>query len=300
MAESSSTAPAVPETNDVAPPAPSPSKPAASESSPCTGPCLSSALANTDYTVRRLKKLISTSSGQESVLSFTQYSARVLHHVLSSAPSTALLARLRLLLGVKAAARSKKPPSDTPPLLLLYSLISETRMSLRLLGLIGLWTWGSDTFKSPPSDPVFRAVAFSQVLVNVAFQILENIAYLASKGILNKRAVEKWCSLNKLWLWSTRAWLGHILLEFVRLARARQLAAKRSAAAGAGDKTLDKAALEAESRAWKKGLVKNAAWAPLCLHWSLENGLGLSSAMIGVFGVAANAWGIADQWKATA
>lgn len=188
------------------------------------------------------------------------------------------------------------------------------RTALRLFDLIRFWEWGSTTVKSPPHDPVLRTVIYAQVISNVIYQFLENVAFLASKGIISKRAVEKWGSLGKWSIWSTRAWLGHILLEFVRLARARQLAAREAKAsktntAGSekeGSKPDDdtrKAMAEAKSeqlRQWKKGLLGNLAWTPLCLHWSFDNGVGVPDNMVGLLSLTAVAWGVSDLWKATA
>ena len=225
----------------------------------------------------------------------TQYTAQMIHYALSSSPSTTIQNRLRALLNIQSRA-PKKLSTGTPPLLILSSLLSDTRTTLRLFGLIGLWTWGSDTLKSPPRDPVLRTIAYSQVLVNIVYQILENVAHLASKGILNQRAVEKWGSLGKWWIWSTRAWLAHHLLDFVRLARVRQLAAKKRAA---GEK-VDAPTQAVEEKAFKKSMLNNLAWTPLCLHWSFDNGVGVPNYLIGWLSFAANSWIVADLWKATA
>lgn len=55
-----------------------------------------------------------------------------------------------------------------------------------------------------------------------------------------------------------------------------------------------------ELRAWKKSLINNTAWAPLCIHWSFENGVGVPSSLVGIISFTARAWALADQWKATA
>jgi hypothetical protein len=134
---------------------------------------------------------------------------------------------------------------------------------------------------------------------------MENVAYLTAKGVLPRRSVERWGSLGKWALWSTRAWLGHVMLEFVRLARSRQLAA-RSASASATDvekgaTTPEEIAAQAAAvRAWRKSLVSAMSWAPLCLHWSVEEGIGISRALTGVLGFSAGAWALLDAWKATA
>lgn len=195
--------------------------------------------------------------------------------------------------------------SQTPPLLALASLISETRTALRLLGLIPLWEWGSATVKSPPTDPVLRSVAFAQVFVNVVYQFMENVAFLASKGVISQRFLQRWGGVGKWYIWSTRAWLGHVVLEFVRLWRERALARKHrrfQVLESHAEKTMeqDRAAEALRTRAWRKSLLNNLGWFPLCVHWSLEKGAGVPDNMIGLISFIANAWKVADLWRATA
>lgn len=188
--------------------------------------------------------------------------------------------------------------------------MSETRTSLRLLGLIPLWAWGSSICKSPPADPVLRAIAYGQVISCVLFQFLENVAFLASKGVLSKRAVERWGSLSKWSLWSIRAWLTHILLELVKLVRESQIAAQeqrrgRDGAASAAEKGVKQKGKEEatkialKAKAWNQRLVNSLAWLPLCLHWSVDGGIGVPASLVGVLSLTAGAWGIHDLWLAT-
>ncbi|KAL1885197.1 hypothetical protein Plec18167_001854 [Paecilomyces lecythidis] len=276
------------------------------------------ALSQTDTIIRRMNTLLSTSGGQESVLASINYSSHALHHLLFSAPSVALRNHLRLLLWQKlnckhavASSEIKASPPSSSPLLALSSLMSETRYNLRLFGLIPLWVWGSATLKSPPSDPILRAVAFLQVFVNVIYQALENVAYLASKNIFPKSFVERHGGINKWYLWSTRAWLGHVLLEFVRLGRELVLRkAKYQELEKIKVEEDDKTALAAvqqqeevrkqEIRAFRKSLVNNLAWAPLCIHWSVEQGIGVPPSLTGFISLIAGSWGLYDRWQATA
>ncbi|EEP80066.1 predicted protein [Uncinocarpus reesii 1704] len=274
-------------------------------------PLMKGVLSKTDTTILRLSRqvqrflLISTSYGEETVLASVNYSASLLHYILFSPPLRAIFARLHSRLGLVARTRKGDSQSQTPPLLALAALISETRTALRLLGLIPLWEWGSATVKSPPADPVLRGVAFAQVFVNVVYQFMENIAFLASKGIVSQRLLRRWGGVGKWYIWSTRAWLSHVVLEFVRLwrerclaAKQKQLAVEKATGAIAADEEERGEALRV--RAWRKSLVSNLAWFPLCLHWSLENGAGISNSMVGLLGFIAGAWKLSDSWKATA
>jgi hypothetical protein len=239
------------------------------------------------------------------VLATINYSSEVLHYALSSPHLHSLIARHRRRSSGDLNAPLNKQQPTASPLLALSSLISETRTTLRLFGLISLWAWGSSTLESPPRDPILRAVAFAQVSINVIYQGLENVAFLASKGVMGRRIVERWGGLGKWYLWSTRAWLGHVLLEFVRLTREHRLArkqgAEKSCGVGMGPHEHDEENTQRqELRAWRKSFVSNLAWAPLCLHWSLQEGIGVPQSLIGLISLIAGAWGLLDEWRATA
>ncbi|PGG98780.1 hypothetical protein GX51_06640 [Blastomyces parvus] len=270
-------------------------------------------VARSDVLIRRLDQFISTATGQERLLAMIQYNSQIIHYFLLSPPLRSTLARLRsIFLPAKPGAGvAKSPPSpsqqQTPPLLALSALLSETRTTLRLLGLLSLWSWGSATLKSPPADPLLRTVAYAQVAVNVVYQVLENVAHLAGKGVVSRRAVERWGSVGKWYVWSTRAWLGHVLLEFVRVWReyvlARDRRRRRRRGGGGGDREKigeDEGEGEMQVRGWKKSIVNSLAWLPLCVHWSFEDGVGVPDKMVGVLSMTASAWGVYDMWNATA
>ncbi|KAE8166533.1 hypothetical protein BDV40DRAFT_237274 [Aspergillus tamarii] len=258
------------------------------------------ALRATDVTIGRLDKLMSSAYGQERVFAVTGYLTHALHHLLASAPWIALQTRLGLL----ARLRSKtKPvaPNSTPSqsrLLALSALMSETRYSLRLLGLFPLWTWGSATLKSPPSDRILYALTLLQVVVNMIYQALENAGFLASKGVISKKFIDRWGGIDKWYIWSTRAWFGHIFFQFFVLWREHVLRKKRMSGEVSEEKKEE--ALKAEVRAWKKSLVNNTCWAPLCLHWCFEKGIGFPDSLSGVVSFMAGGWGVYDLWTATA
>ncbi|GAB1201206.1 AAA ATPase cdc48 [Aspergillus pseudonomiae] len=157
------------------------------------------ALRATDVTIGRLDKLMSSAYGQERVFAVTGYLTHALHHLLASAPWIALQTRLGLLARLRSKAKPVAPNS-TPSqsrLLALSALMSETRYSLRLLGLFPLWTWGSATLKSPPSDRILYALTLLQVAVNMIYQALENAGFLASKGVISKKFIDRWGGIDK-------------------------------------------------------------------------------------------------------
>ncbi|KAK2745388.1 hypothetical protein FQN57_003731 [Myotisia sp. PD_48] len=271
---------------------PSPEAPAEKPST-CACHASKSIISSIDKTVLRLNNFISKSQGEERAFAVIGYSASIIHHALHSNPARQFLRQ------VLPAALQLKP--DTPPkpyLLALASLVSEIRTTLRLFGLLPLWAWGSATYKSPPTDPVLRTVAYTQVTACVLYQILENVAFLTSKGVLSKRVVEKLGALSKWSLWSIRAWLVHILLEFVRISREKQLARRKESGTEKSEESV-KAQHSQRVRQWRKSLVNNVSWLPLCLHWSFEQGIGFPSSLVGIFSLSAGGWGIYDLWNAT-
>jgi hypothetical protein len=157
-------------------------------------------------------------------------------------------------------------------------------------------------------------VAYVEVFSIFVYQILENVAYLASKGIGGNRLVKRYGGIGAWYLWSTRAWFGYILLEFVRLARESVLFQQkeeeqkrhRAERISAGEKMVSETckeqdeARQQEIRNWRKSLVNNLAWAPLCVHWSLQKGIGVPESLTGFISLLAGIWGAYDSWRATA
>ncbi|KAL3496218.1 hypothetical protein BJX62DRAFT_194318 [Aspergillus germanicus] len=279
-----------------------PSSPAGGNSSPTSKETaqrrLLAALRAADIINGRLNKIMSSAGGQERVFAFVQYTSHILHHILASAPWIALQTRLGLLARLRASSKTTSPSTpQTSPLLALSSLMSEARYMLRLLGLFPLLAWGADTLKSPPSDSILHVLTILQVISNLIYQTLENVAFLSGKGVVSKRFINRWGGAGKWDLWSTRAWFGHIFLQYFVLWRKRELIKKAEAEGASKEKQV---ALSADVRAWKKSLVNNACWTPLCLHWSVEKGIGFPGHLTGFVSFLAGAWGFYDIWTATA
>ncbi|KAJ5674553.1 Peroxisomal biogenesis factor 11 [Penicillium maclennaniae] len=260
----------------------------------------------------RLRGLLSSAAGEERVLATVGYVASILHHLCASAPWIALQTRLSLLTRLKGRAASqhvKPTPTGTKSkFAALSSLASETRYNLRLFGLIPLWVWGSETLRSPPADPIIRTLTILQVISNVIYQFLENVSYLASKGIISRKFIDKHGGTAIWEMWSTRGWFGHIFFEFFVLWRQHVLRKRRVAAQRAADGTTesketkaeDAEAMRLEIRSWRKSLVNNTLWAPLCLHWCFEKGIGVPDHLVGIISLGAGIWGLCDSWAATA
>lgn len=227
--------------------------------------------------------------------------------------------RIRLLLlqrlgGKLPAPKPAAPSSARPPLLILSSLISETRYTLRLFELVTIWAWGSSVYKSPPKDRTLKGIAYVEVLSILIYQALENGSYLASKGIAWQSLVKRTGGTAKWGLWSVRAWFVYILLQFVRLYRDATLFSRQeeetkkrlAEQVSAGEKSVSESEQEEKEtrrlaiRTWRKKLINNLAWGTLCAHWSVEGGVGVPVYLNGFISLLAGIWGTYDSWQATA
>ncbi len=139
-------------------------------------------------------------------------------------------------------------------------------------------------------DKVVRGIASVQVVSNILYQYLENMAYLSSKGIWGW-SLEK---QNKAWVWSSRFWALHVLLDFLRLGRERS--EQRKVVKWKGRE--EEAEREEEDfwKRWRRQLLINAAYAPLTIHWSLEKGL-VGEFWVGLFGSVAGLAKLKEAWR---
>lgn len=219
------------------------------------------------------------------------------------------------------------------------SLIDDFRIFLRLPALLSIWAWGASVYRSPPKDRVLRAIAWAQVISCALFQALENAAYLGSKGVLDLgRWVEGKNSrgVARAFVWTSRFWMAHVVLEFGRLGRVWVLRqregtngskdesvtsvqaegaitgdtevekeggketglAVNGGEAGASDNESGLDTRTADERAWWKDIYVNAAWLPLTMHWSTEEGIA-SEAQVAILGMIPGYLGLREAWRAT-
>jgi hypothetical protein len=279
--------------------------PSSAPSSPPNANSISVFLQNGDRTLARLSKILSTPSGTDRLLATTCYTLTLLSATIN-ATLTKNVQRVAEQFADKAAAALEPGESviatfTTPPLTAslanlskssakLAGLISDFRIFTRLWGLLGLYAWGKATYLSPPTDPVLKRIAYSQVFVNTIFQILENRAYLASKNIITRLPAQQ----GSDWIWSSRFWMAHVSLDFIRLYRTRVLRNKRSSEAKAGDEEA-KVQIKKEESTWWREFIVDACYLPLTIHWSTD-GI-LSQAQVGLLGTAAGATGLRHMWR---
>lgn len=279
---------------------------------------------STDRTLVRLAQLLSTPAGIDAFLCTIGYALELLSALASKSLETRLkhiatdiVEKANGLLPGEALIATL-PTSTTTQLLAqtaesskaLATILSDYRIFVRLWGLFGIYTWTRSTVLSshPPitsrKDKVLRGVLWSQIVSGWAFQILENGAYLASKGVLTgrgwageegKRRETRW------WVWSSRFWSAHVVLEGVRLLVLRSHENHVSHAEKEKDEEekLIKERSQREDREWWRDVVSNVAYFPMTLHWSIEEGL-LSDAGVGICGMFAGGALLVDAWKDTA
>ncbi|KAK7203180.1 hypothetical protein BZA70DRAFT_84041 [Myxozyma melibiosi] len=264
------------------------------------------AARSSDPSLAKASRILSSASTLDLNLMTAQYSLTFLAESIKFIHNKAALARLFARLSalstyfdsvtiVSKPGDILLPPSQTAlRLRRLTALISDVRIFNRLWGTITMLKWGSAVLQAPPKDAILKLIAYTQVVSNNIYQPLENIAYLASHDIL---PVDK-LTVKKLWIFSSRLWALHIILEFVRLAREYALSSKSSASATTSEKLDPELAAERvkAKKLWTRQLIVTAAYFPLTIHWSLESGI-INDWMVGLFGSIAGGVRFFPLWR---
>jgi hypothetical protein len=248
--------------------------------------------------------MLSTSAGTDATLCTANYLLvavvsildRLSHRRLGKA-ALAVAARVdgKLLPGETLIATLSQDPKSrltltSKRLRALSNLIADFRIFTRVWGMLGIWKWGSGLWKEPPQDRSLKWIAWMQVGVNVAYQYLENGAYLAQHGVLgfDERKQTWW------WVWSSRFWMAHVALDFGRLWMEKMT---REAAQKGEEKEGKIQRMKREEKWWREAYI-NAAYAPLTLHWSLENGA-VGEMWVGILGSIAGFLEFREMWRST-
>ena len=140
------------------------------------------------------------------------------------------------------------------------------------------------------------------------FQALENGAFLTGKGVLGWKRER----VARAWKWSARAWGVYVGLELARLGwEARKWQGGGEGVSGNdGGKGKGEAELvvkeeegkgdgDVDWQKWKRQVGVNAAYAPMTVHYSLENGV-LSEGAIGALGVVVAWLTMGKAWRESA
>lgn len=230
------------------------------------------------------------------VLKYSSQAALASPSLLSSSALFSETSPIGPILQVLTKRYASHASSLVGPMRSLSSLISDIRIFNRLWGLVPLSVWAAETWFQPPSDSVLRGVAYSQVIANLLYQPLENVAYLAMHNIIPQSVVSERAQFD-IWIYSSYLWAIHVVLEFVRLYRETVLAKRTSSAKNGGDDEKEKGGYTISSFAWYQSLVINLSYLPLTVHWSLPNGL-VNDVTVGFLGATAAAASSYPKWSA--
>ncbi|KAH7037918.1 uncharacterized protein B0I36DRAFT_372162 [Microdochium trichocladiopsis] len=299
---------------------------------------LEAAPSNIDAFLAHLQRCLQTPSGIDTCLLLACYSTRLTGTLLEYLTAPAIRRSAEQLLAIASSLppsatlvfSSKAFPSPSVAAILELSkrlkafagLVSEGRMFLRLWGLIGMYFWarglvfkliasrrasasggagdGDDKSTALPKESLIdTTIAWTQLLSCIAFQSLENRAFLASKGVLGLDGPGQ----VKTFRWATRFWGTFVGIEIGRLLyeKYKRSSAVSSPASSADNKSV--AVIEQEERewtdTWRKSLARNCAWFPLTVHWSLEQGL-VNELTVPALALVPGIIQIRDLWKRTA
>lgn len=221
--------------------------------------------------------------------------------VFSSSPSTAAAAVPASSSAAGVALRLSRR------LAALSSLLSEARMILRLWALLGMYFWArglarrtllrssppppppsekEDTTaaEKPPPTAAESLIEWTRLLLCVAFQSLENAAYLSQRGVLPLPPARQ----ASAYKWSARLWAGYVGIELGRLAAERF---------GPGGE--QRVRTPEQRREWTKKTARQLAWAPLTLHWGSDKGL-VGETTVGLLASIPGIIQLRDLWASTA
>ncbi|SPO03017.1 uncharacterized protein DNG_05698 [Cephalotrichum gorgonifer] len=268
--------------------------------------------ANIDAFLAHLHRCLQTPSGIDSVLLFVGYTSRFAASLLTSAPAAQLQQTAPLLLagllasskpdaaakivGAGAAARARTLGA-AESLRALSTLITEFRTITRLWALLGMYLSlkrlaGRELSGAGGKLGAFdRAMPWLQLSSGVALQALENGAYLAQRGIL------KWEPKTIGWAykWSARFFASCVGLELGRLLVEKV----RKEGRGAEKEGAESQEMREWREGWNSAFVRNLAWAPLTIHWSLDKGL-VSEMAVGALGAIPGIIQVSKLWRDTA
>ncbi|KAK5167481.1 uncharacterized protein LTR77_007180 [Saxophila tyrrhenica] len=189
---------------------------------------LSLLLARIDALLLHTSRLLSTSSGIESTLSTIFFTSTIAHvsiyqflldrHKRLAKQAARQPTFLEARAAFSAALPAPKLSRTCVALRVLARTSGESWMFLRLLGLFHVYRWAHDIWEKPHRDPAIKVLLWVEVGMAACAQAMENVVYLALKGILpGKRKAAKWMVV------SDRLWTAQVVLEMLKLARVWQM-----------------------------------------------------------------------------
>lgn len=241
--------------------------------------------AGTDEFLIRLERFFTSTVNVETLLAPMQYSA-------------CLFSYLQKDLHARSASTAAA----------LNDVVGGWRNTLRLLQIPMLYKILRQLLSEAASargDLLVWRINVAQCVLYLIYQFLENIAHLVELGVFSSSAVPVPLYRNQttLWLHSNRFWLLGISCDLLRLAREAQLQRARqkvNSTSKEKDPNISAEQDKAESSKWWHELTMAGCTWPLCLHWSLENGLSkFNNGVVGLLGVAASYETLRQRWEDT-
>ncbi|KAI0144949.1 hypothetical protein BJ166DRAFT_597011 [Pestalotiopsis sp. NC0098] len=283
-------------------------------------------LSASDHFFFRLNKLLAPTKDLGSILTTFNYALYLLAwldgkaHNLKSKALHIVSAESKLMTTIVGSAQA-----EASPFAKLGSVLSNTRATLRLVGLLPIYVKVRKLLADKDNDAVLRAIGLVQCAFFGTYQALENIAFLTDHGILShKHGHSRWThggpntsitaatmamaaagpsgmSLRVAGLYKIahRAWFLGIMCDFARLMREAQIFFRRN--------HLEKEDItpeEAERAAhWYYDWIRPLAWLPIGWQlsaWSEQHEYkALNLGFQGIAGVLADLKQTASLWHAT-
>lgn len=254
----------------------------------------------------KLDRLLANPGGLSSFLSTFNYTLYLLIYLESkSAPLQArLYALLARLTGKPATAAVTAAVTGPSRVAALATLLSQTRTTLRLFGLLPMYAWLRQLMQGPKpgQDQILYTTSLTQCTLYITFQFLENVALLTDKDVLPSSYTTRWHATGpsktaKMYLWAYRAWMAGFCCDFVRLAREAQLTRQKRDEKGVATTEQEK---EVDQKWWSE-LVVPMSWFPVGAQFSTVGGLpGFNLGIMGLCGMVAGLGRTSALWAATA
>ena len=186
----------------------------------------------------------------------------------------------------------------------LGQLLSQTRVTLRLFGLLPMYAWMRQLLQGPKpgQDQILYATSVAQCSLYMAFQACENVALLTDKAVLPSQYTARWTAnaggtTQKIYLAAYRFWFAGVACDFVRLAREAQIESNKRAERATEDSEADK---KVDAKWWSEAIVP-LAWTPVAIQFSTEGGVSwFNLGIMGACGAVAGLGRTAGLWAATA
>lgn len=264
-----------------------------------------------DRVILRLNKLLASPGGLSSFLSTFNYTLYLLAHL--DAKAAPLKTKLYLFLNRHSTTPITPPvPTEPSPIAALGSLLSATRTTLRLFGLLPMYAWARQLAQGPKpgQDRVLYVTAVTQCALYIAFQGLENIALLTDSKILPGHLTARWTEKHggkaaAIYTAAYRAWFLGFSCDFIRLFREAQLERQKRDGRTSLEKSYGSTAKEDAKKdaQWWSEMIVPLAWFPVGWQFSAWNESGFPGFNLGLMGAAGGIAGLGKTkalWDATA